>query len=202
LGQNPVNHVTNARRAAYIASRGDLRGDILVIGDDDATSVALATIGRSIRVTVVDYDTRVVDFLNDIASIGRLPLQATVRDVAGEFPADLEDSVDCVVCDPIPSKDGIESFLSFATRALRRDGVVYLSAIPTDAPNPADVHAAAWAAGMVATDMIPGLSQYPGNYGAEADRAAFGEDDRRGVEFSETWIRLVRARTPAQPSQT
>lgn len=191
LGQNPVNHATNARRAAYMTMRGDATGkDVLVIGDDDLTSVAVATAARCRSITVIDYDQRVLDYVRELSARHGLAIDVRLVDAAAEPPDDLTETFDSVFCDPVPTPTGMRTFFELAGRALRADGVLYTSVVPTDAPNLVDFHRVAAAAGFVVTDMVHGFSEYPGRFTQGPDvEGAFAHG---GVEFSESWVRLER----------
>ena len=195
LGQNPVTHATNARRAMYIRASGDDRGDVLVIGDDDATSVAIAAISSCRSLTVLDYDPRVIEYLTAVSQRHDLGIAARWCDVVAGVPADLVASADCVVCDPIPTAEGMRLFFDFARKVLRPPGVLYTSAVPTDAPNLAEFHREAQDAGFLVSDMVPGFSDYPGDLdiGGDGRAATLRAAHEVPIEFSETWIRLVRA---------
>src|SRR5437868_5549254 len=76
LDQSHCTPETNLRRAAYMHEHGALAGkDVLVLGDDDSLSAAVALVGKALsptgklarRVVAVDTDERILTHLRDIA---------------------------------------------------------------------------------------------------------------------------------------
>ena len=75
-------------RAGFMHERGDVAGkSILLVGDADLLSIALALTGLPKRVQVIDIDTRVIDFVNATAKAkGWDFLSARAFDVRLPFP--------------------------------------------------------------------------------------------------------------------
>eukprot|EP01100_Stratorugosa_tubuloviscum_P002949 TRINITY_DN16_c1_g1_i1.p1 TRINITY_DN16_c1_g1~~TRINITY_DN16_c1_g1_i1.p1 ORF type:complete len:444 (+),score=175.93 TRINITY_DN16_c1_g1_i1:54-1385(+) len=107
-------------RVAFMDERGDVAGkDILVIGDDDMISIALALTRLPRRVVVLEVDTRVNSFVNSIAKEYNLNIEAYNFDVRLAFPNEFKRAFDVFTCDPVETFEGIKLFLSAGAGALR-----------------------------------------------------------------------------------
>ncbi len=110
-------------RVAFIYERGDLEGkDILVIGDDDLVSLALAATGLPHRVRVLEIDERLVDYINGAAKEYGFPVEAGTYDVREELPPDILGLYDVFITDPVETLPGIRLFLSRAASGLKGEG--------------------------------------------------------------------------------
>lgn len=123
LGQCPILPEGALRRALLVGDADDVGvKDILLIGDDDMVSVALATLGH--RVTVYDLDDILLETLRDIAKTHDLDLSAEEVDLRD--PLDEEDArFDIFLTDPMSNSDCFELFLSRAFALLKPDGIGY-----------------------------------------------------------------------------
>ncbi len=111
------------QRVEFIYERGDLvNSEILVVGDDDLLSVAVALTGMAKQVTALDIDKRVVDYINTIADSYSLPLEAHVYDVQRALPEHLKGRYQVFVTDPVETIPGIMLFLSRGVSALKGKG--------------------------------------------------------------------------------
>ncbi len=110
-------------RAGFMLERGDVAGrSILLIGDDDLLSIALALTGVAKRVHALDADSRVVEFINSAASELDAELEAEVYDVRKPLPEELAGEFDVFVTDPVETLPGITLFLSRGAEGLRGRG--------------------------------------------------------------------------------
>ncbi len=110
------------RRVAFLYERGDLYGDLFIVGDDDLLSLAAALTGMPRRIVVVDIDQRLIAFINRVAQEQHLPVQALVYDVQQAFPAELRGQFDVFITDPVETVPGLELFLSRGVSTLRGVG--------------------------------------------------------------------------------
>lgn len=121
FGQTPCLPETAVRRALLAAGP---RRRVLCVGDDDLVSVPLALLGH--QVDVVDIDGEIlIAFLQRLARRGRLPLCASMHDLAQPVPARAIGSYDLVYTDPISTRDGFALFLSRAVSYLGPDGRIF-----------------------------------------------------------------------------
>lgn len=111
------------QRVEFIYERGDMvNSEILVVGDDDLLSIAIALTGMVKHVTAVDIDKRIVDYINKIADSYSLPLEAYVYDVQRDFPEDFKSKYQVFVTDPVETIPGLMLFLSRGVSALKGIG--------------------------------------------------------------------------------
>ncbi|EGL81346.1 protein of unknown function DUF43 [Caldalkalibacillus thermarum TA2.A1] len=122
--QGYVTAETTVLRLALMAERGDLAGrDLLLLGDDDLTSIAAALSGLPRRICVLDVDERIVNFIRDVArDRGYDHVHAEVYDVREALPSHLRGKFDVFFTDPVETLKGIFLFLSRCTEGLREPG--------------------------------------------------------------------------------
>ncbi|OXB94101.1 bis-aminopropyl spermidine synthase family protein [Parageobacillus galactosidasius] len=122
--QGYVTPETTMRRLALMAQQGDLVGrDILLLGDDDLTSIAAALSGLPRRIYVLDVDERIIRFIRDVArDRGWDHVHAEVYDVQDGLPSHLRGQFDVFFTDPVDTVKGLLLFLSRCTEGLRGPG--------------------------------------------------------------------------------
>jgi predicted methyltransferase len=118
LDQTHCTVQTKLRRVLLLDEAGALAGKrVLVLGDDDLTSLALrayaARTGRRADVTVLDVDPDLLAFLRGHG------VDAVEHDARAPLPAALTGAYDIVCTDPPYTVAGAELFLSRAAAALR-----------------------------------------------------------------------------------
>jgi predicted methyltransferase len=115
---------TVLRRLALMARHGDLAGrDLLLLGDDDLTSIAAALSGLPRRIYVLDVDERIVNFVRQVARDHEWHhVHAEVYDAREDLPAHLHGQFDTFFTDPIDTLPGLLLFLSRCTQGLRGIG--------------------------------------------------------------------------------
>jgi N4-bis(aminopropyl)spermidine synthase len=98
---------------------------ILLLGDDDLISVALAGFAEGLPIaelTVVDVDRRVLAFVESQLRNLSVPLQTVHHDLHDPLPPRLTGRFDTVVTDPPYSSEGARLFLTRAVEALAGEG--------------------------------------------------------------------------------
>ncbi len=114
--QGFVDEASTLARAAFMWAKGDLeKRDVLVLGDDDLLSVALALTKAPRRVVALDIDPRIVEFLRKAAREHGLALEASVHDLRHPLPQELSGAFHTFVSDPSESLHG---FMAFARRGM------------------------------------------------------------------------------------
>jgi predicted methyltransferase len=114
-------------RVAFMHRMGDVADrDILLLGDDDLVSVALALTGLPRRILVADVDERLGAFLERVNRKQGVHIEFRLLDIRRPLPQDLRAHFDTFVTDPVETLPGFELFLSRAAASLRgRYGVGY-----------------------------------------------------------------------------
>lgn len=109
---------TSARRASLMNFFDDLRGKrLLFLGDDDLTSVAVASYRTALKVSVLDIDGRILRTIKLISKKESLGINLVRHDLREPFSGRLG-KFDVVFTDPPYTPAGIKLFVSRAVQAL------------------------------------------------------------------------------------
>jgi predicted methyltransferase len=107
---------------------------ILVLGDDDLVSLALASVVRRFGspstiagLTVLDNDPAVVAFVRRRLAKAPFPVSCVLQDLRDPLPPGFGSRFDVVLTDPPYTPGGARLFLSRAAAAVRDGGTVFLS---------------------------------------------------------------------------
>lgn len=110
---------TTARRACLMEFFADIREKrILFLGDDDFTSLGVASFRSAQKIQVLDIDKRVFDGISQVSSKEGLEILTASYDAFGELSRSYRGNFDIVFTDPPYTSDGIALFLSRAIDAL------------------------------------------------------------------------------------
>jgi hypothetical protein len=113
--QNPCTTVTVRRRVEILRGLCRLEEPVLVLGDDDFLSVALAEAGYG-DVTALDIDATLIRKLNDEATRRGLTIKAQVQDFLAPLPDGLVRPYRVAVFDPMCTVEGVRFFTEAALR--------------------------------------------------------------------------------------
>lgn len=155
-------------RAALMHYYGDLDGkEIVLIGDDDLLSVALALTGLPSRITVLDIDKRLGDFLQTVNKDYGFNIEFAQYDVAEPLPKELRGRFDVFSSEPLETVSGLKAFIMRGAACLRENGVGYFGLTHYEASLKKWLAVQKLLASMncVITDIIQGFSVYPMDYG-------------------------------------
>lgn len=162
--QGYVTEETSIARVALIYARGDLVGkEILVLGDDDLVSLALALTRLPRRVVALDLDQRILQFLHKAAQEKKLALEVYQHDLREPLPPDFLRRFDTFACDPTESLHGYLAFAHRGISALRGPGCAgYLGLTRQEASLKKwqKIQKALLEAGAVITDLFPNFHEY------------------------------------------
>lgn len=107
-------------RVLFMHRMGDVvERDIVLIGDDDLVSVALAVTGWPRRIVVIDVDERLGAFLERLNRTQGFAIEFRPLDLRRPLPPDLMARFDTFITDPVETVPGFELFLSRAAASLR-----------------------------------------------------------------------------------
>lgn len=150
-------------RVSFLYERGDLeRQKILILGDDDLFSLALAATGLPESITVLEIDPRLVEFIRKRSQENGFRIEVYQYNVADPYP--LEDHAFGVfVTDPVESERGLVATLSRGAQALEKGGALYfgLTTIESSWRKWYNVEKALLAMNLVITDILRRFSRYP-----------------------------------------
>lgn len=114
---------TAARRARWLDETYDLAGAHLVcVGDHDLTSLAVLEVRPDLRVTVVDVDERLLEFIAERAAQRGHAVDCWFADLRFGLPPGVAESADLVFTDPPYTPEGVQLFLGRGAQALRDRG--------------------------------------------------------------------------------
>lgn len=121
LDQTHGTAETALLRALFMLERGSIEGrEILFLGDDDFTSIAVGLLKVARRLTVVDVDRRLTEVISEISRNENLGINCFKHDLKKPLPKQLLGKYDVVFTDPPYTIPGLVLFLSRGVRALRR----------------------------------------------------------------------------------
>ncbi len=152
-------------RVAFIHRMGDLaRRDLLLIGDDDLVSIALAITGLAGRIAVIDIDDRLQEFIERANREYQFDIEFHQLDLRQPLPPEFLAQFDTFITDPVETLPGIELFLSRAASSLRgRDAAGYFGLTTLEASRQKWHHIESLLLRMnlVVTDILRDFSIYP-----------------------------------------
>lgn len=126
VDQGYVTPEVSLLRGYYIQEKGDIENcSIIFIGDDDLTSIAIALLGNYKQITVLDIDSRLIDFITKIVNEENFPnFNAYTYDVREDLPDSFKESFDVFFTDPPETKLGFTSFINRGIQSLKGKGCV------------------------------------------------------------------------------
>lgn len=114
---------TVLRRAALLGSIPDIsQKHLLFLGDDDLTSVAFTLFFKAEKVTVVDIDGRLLQFLEMVAKKERLPIETFEHDLRNPLPKPKFKRYDISFFDPPYTPEAVNTWLVRAMEATLESG--------------------------------------------------------------------------------
>ncbi len=112
LDQGAMTPESLFRRMAQMIQQGDVADkEIVALGDDDLASIALALTGLPRRVTVLEIDPRICEYIASIAHARDLDIVVHQQDLALALPAQVRGEFETFVCDPPETEAGLLLFV-------------------------------------------------------------------------------------------
>ena len=130
LDQSMATFETQMKRLTLLLLNGDLEGrSILLLGDDDATSVLISATGLAKRIVVIDIDERILSFVTNLSSqLQKTTIETYHMDLRNPLLKELERKFDIIFTDPPYTLQGAKLFFQRGIYALRNEGTkFYLS---------------------------------------------------------------------------
>ncbi|WP_075779795.1 GNAT family N-acetyltransferase [Streptomyces acidiscabies] len=126
IDQSHCTPETKVRRVLALLTAGVLPGgSLLLIGDDDLVSLAVAVVGDVLgtpiveRVTVVDISAEILGYIQEVAGTLGTRVETVEHDLRDPLPEQLRDRFDVAMTDPPYTPEGARLFLSRAVEGLR-----------------------------------------------------------------------------------
>lgn len=114
---------TVLRRATLLGNIPDIsQKKLLFLGDDDLTSIAFTLLFRAERVTVVDIDSRLLQFLKMVAGEEGLPIETLEHDLRNPLPKSEFKRYDVVFFDPPYTPEALNTWFIRAMEATLEGG--------------------------------------------------------------------------------
>lgn len=170
LDQSHGTPQTALRRALYVHDRAAVEGRrVLLLGDDDLASVALALLLRELGaaaagITVLDTDPRVLGYIAEVARCEGLAITCRQHDLCRPLPSGHAGAFDTFLTDPPYTRAGARLFVSRGVAALRPGpgGQGFLCFAHKTADVMVQVLADLAAMGLQTDEIIPGFNDYEG----------------------------------------
>ncbi len=153
------------RRAIFMYERGDVEDkSIFILGDDDLVSIALGLLGVAKKITVLEIDKRLTDFINDVSKEYNLNIKTITHDVLDSFPRREMNQYDTFLTDPVETLNGFILFIYRCLQALKKrnsSGYFGLTHLEANLEKWHKIQKFITSTGMVITDIIRDFSYYP-----------------------------------------
>ncbi|AYN40338.1 GNAT family N-acetyltransferase [Streptomyces dangxiongensis] len=127
LDQSKCTSETKVRRVLALLSAGTLPGgSLLLIGDDDLISLAVAVVGDVLgaplvdQVTVVDISPDILGYIERVSADLGTRIETVQHDLRNPLPEGLHRQFDVAMTDPPYTPEGARLFLSRAVEGLRQ----------------------------------------------------------------------------------
>jgi predicted methyltransferase/L-amino acid N-acyltransferase YncA/DNA-directed RNA polymerase subunit RPC12/RpoP len=172
LDQTPALPESSIRRALYMYQSGALEGkNVILLGEDDSVSLAIMFIGQALgrenfckRLTVVEADARIIDFIREVSKAESLVIECVHHDLRDPLPKELQHEFDTFETDPPYTLGGLNLFLSRALTALKegpgRQGFLSFGAKAPD--ESLEVQRSLAAMGLVVNQVNHSFNEYQG----------------------------------------
>lgn len=200
--QRPVTAETAVRRVAYAQWRGDIQDKrIVIIGDDDLNSVALAKAGVAKEIVVFDVDDRILNYINKISRANKLKIKTVNYNLLKEIPPRFLNYFDVFMTDPTPTPKPLSLFVNWGLKMLskQKGKVGYISLYPSHMEKDEKFQKILSRMDVLITDLIPFFNQYdfvPFTY-SDSDNALLKKYASKESKIS-FWEYLMRVETVAK----
>jgi predicted methyltransferase/ribosomal protein S18 acetylase RimI-like enzyme len=171
LDQTSCTPDTSLRRVLLMQRAGALEGrDILLLGDDDYVSLAIAALSQqrgsalARRVLVLDTDPRQIAHIERHTRAFGHPVECLRHDLRDPLPKGLQARFDIFETDPPYTRPGVELFLSRAIEGLRPEpGCQGFLSVGARSPDETlRMQRALASMGFTIRALLPGFNEYAG----------------------------------------
>ena len=182
--------------------------DILLVGDDDMVSIALALTELPKRVVVVDIDPRLREFIEKINKERGFNIEFIEYDVAQPLPKELVNRFDVFSTEPLETTSGFLAFVSRGASSLKEGGVGYIGLTTQEVSFKRwrEFEDALVKMGFAITDIIRDFSDYFDNvdengnvYESFTKELAFNVGKNPGINWYKSSLIRVFSVAPLKP---
>lgn len=165
---------TAIKRALLCLQKGRLIGNkILCVGDDDLVSVALGFLVKKLYnnmkgcktfIHVIDIDTRILEYIENIARKYALPIKCEHHDLKNPLFDIYLGKFDCIFTDPPYTLEGMNLFISRGLEAIKKDrgNIIFLSFSHKSLLFTYEMQKCFIKMGLVVSEIIPSFNVYEG----------------------------------------
>lgn len=196
--QRPITYETTINRVMYMTNRMDIVGkDVVILGDDDLTGIALGLFGFAKSVVVLDIDKRIVKYTNLVAKKYNLNIKAMLFDATKDVPKELKNRFDTLLVDPTPEPIPFGIFLNAAIKLCKFSSTIYTSIYSSAMEFNYEMQKVIEKRHLHITDMLPHWTDYKSIYNLyrQSDLEIFEKYKiplNDGICFTETFIRMIK----------
>ncbi|MEM5836373.1 MAG: bis-aminopropyl spermidine synthase family protein [Candidatus Aenigmatarchaeota archaeon] len=155
-------------RVAFMQYNNDLEEKkIILIGDDDLLSIALALTNLPSRILVLDIDERIGSFIEKVSKKHKFKIEFQEYNVAEPLPKKFLGKFDVFSSEPLETLTALKAFVLRGVSALKENSSGYFGLTHAEASIKKWLEIEKFLTRMncVITDLIPGFSVYPTTYG-------------------------------------
>ncbi|MFE7645615.1 GNAT family N-acetyltransferase [Streptomyces phaeoluteigriseus] len=172
IDQSHCTPETKVRRVLALLAAGALPGgNLLLIGDDDLVSLAVAVVGDVLgspiveRVTVVDISPEILAYIRKVSAGLGTRVETVEHDLRHPLPTELHNGFDVAMTDPPYTAEGARLFLSRAVEGLRPgpSHSVFFSFGGKSPDEMLEVQREIMALGLVTNGYIRNFNEYQGS---------------------------------------
>ncbi|MFE0454734.1 GNAT family N-acetyltransferase [Streptomyces sp. NPDC058914] len=172
IDQSHCTPETKVRRVLALLAAGALPGgSLLLVGDDDLVSLAVAVVGDVLgspiveRVTVVDISPEILAYIRKVSAGLGTRVETVEHDLRRPLPAELHGGFDVAMTDPPYTPEGARLFLSRAVEGLRPGPAhsIFFSFGGKSPDEMLEVQREIMALGLVTNGYIRNFNEYEGS---------------------------------------
>jgi len=110
-------------KIAFADAKGDLRNkNILILGDDDLLSIALGLTKLPFNITVLEIDSRLIDFISTTSAKYNLSIEVHQKDLSEPLQKELLNRFDTFFTDPSETIAAFNAFIGRGVSSLKKNG--------------------------------------------------------------------------------
>ncbi len=168
LDQSHATPETALRRALYLRECEALDRDLLILGDDDLTSLAVGLLrsrtGGGGRLAVAETDARLTAYLCHVSEAEGFGAEVCAHDLRDPLPGTLAGAFDAFLTDPPYTLEGLDLFVRRGVSALRSGAgrQAFIAFGPKSPDEQRGVLQTLTDAGLGVVEMRPTFNRYDG----------------------------------------
>ncbi len=174
--QGYITPTSAIARVAFAMENNDIQNkDVIILGDDDLLSIAIALTKKANRIKVLEIDDRIVNFIREASEKYNLKIEVEKFDLREPLPDELVGSFDTFFCDPTETLAAFKAFVAkgIATlKAPRCAGYFGITRVESSLDKWRKMQSALLELGVVITDILPLFSEYE-NWGFTQETKAW-----------------------------